>query len=130
MGSRRIDRDKLRAAIRKLSHEYVFYMLDDALDLLPQPKLLRLVKRYLDVGVPGWLEPDGVDARSLLSRVKAFERASLAGEYHESLNVNSQNYKDLSSGTAGWIAECRRLLDRCVAQEKQGEPTLIRRAGQ
>jgi hypothetical protein len=30
-----IDRDKLRAALRKLPHEYVFDMLDDAVDLLP-----------------------------------------------------------------------------------------------
>jgi hypothetical protein len=29
-----IDRDKLRAAIRQLPHEYAFYMLDDAIDLL------------------------------------------------------------------------------------------------
>jgi hypothetical protein len=27
-----IDRDKLRAAVRRLGEEYVFYMLDDALD--------------------------------------------------------------------------------------------------
>jgi len=26
-----IDRDKLRAAVRKLAHEYVFFMLDDAI---------------------------------------------------------------------------------------------------
>ncbi len=30
-----IDRNKLRAAIRKLGDEYVFYMLDEAIDLLP-----------------------------------------------------------------------------------------------
>jgi len=29
-----IDRDKARAAVRKLGHEYVFYMLDDAIELL------------------------------------------------------------------------------------------------
>ena len=32
-----IDRDKLRAAVRKLGNEYVFYMLDEAIDLLPRP---------------------------------------------------------------------------------------------
>ena len=34
-----IDRDKLRAAIRRLGPEYVFYMLDDAIDLLPLAKV-------------------------------------------------------------------------------------------
>jgi hypothetical protein len=40
-----IDRGKLRAAIRKLGDESVFYMLYEALDLLPQSKLSKLVKR-------------------------------------------------------------------------------------
>jgi hypothetical protein len=44
-----IDRDKLRAAIRKLGHEYVFYMLDDAIDLLPPARLLEIAEKYLDV---------------------------------------------------------------------------------
>jgi len=30
-----IDRGKLRAEVRKLGREYVFYMLDDAIELLP-----------------------------------------------------------------------------------------------
>ena len=33
-----IDRDKLRAEIRKLGMEHVFYMFDDAIELLPQAK--------------------------------------------------------------------------------------------
>jgi hypothetical protein len=47
MPQRGIDRDKLRAAIRKLGDEHVFYMLDDAIDLLPQSKLVKLVGQYL-----------------------------------------------------------------------------------
>ena len=34
-----IDRDKLRAEIRRLPNEYVFHMLDDAVELLPLAKL-------------------------------------------------------------------------------------------
>jgi hypothetical protein len=34
-----IDRDKIRAAVRRLGDEYVFYMLDEAIDLLPPAKL-------------------------------------------------------------------------------------------
>ena len=37
-----INRDKLRAAVRKLGPEYVFYMLDDAIDLLPPAKLHQI----------------------------------------------------------------------------------------
>ena len=44
-----IDREKLRAAIRQLSNEYIYYMLVDALDLLPPSKLVKLVGRYLDI---------------------------------------------------------------------------------
>ena len=75
-----IDRDKLRAAVRKLGHEYVFYMLDDAIDLLPPAKLHKIARKYLDLKR---LRPDGEKATklSLLAEVKAFEKASLAGEY-------------------------------------------------
>jgi len=45
MTSPQIDRDKVRDAVRKLGDEYVFYMLDDAIELLPERKLLKLVKR-------------------------------------------------------------------------------------
>ena len=44
-----IDRDKLRAAVRKLGNEYVFYMLDDAIELLPPSKLHKIAKKYLDL---------------------------------------------------------------------------------
>ena len=44
-----IDRDKLRAAVRKLGNEYVFYMLEDAIELLPPSKLHKIAKKYLDL---------------------------------------------------------------------------------
>jgi len=44
MANRQIDPDKLRAAVRRLGDDYVFYMLNEAIDLLPQAKLLKLVK--------------------------------------------------------------------------------------
>ena len=119
MAGPQIDRGKLRAAIRKLGDESVFYMLYEALDLLPQSKLLKLVKRYID---PLKLQPDGDGQGNLLSDVKAFEKVSLAGEYYESFIVNSKNFMEKSLGTRAWIAECHRLLDRCVAQGKVGHP--------
>ena len=108
-----IDRGKLRAAIRRLGSEYVFYMLDDAIDLLPPAKLHRIVRKYLDLER---LRPDSEKGTNsnFLADVEAFEKASLAGEYYESFDVNSKNFMEKSRGTTGWIAECRRLLDRCV----------------
>jgi hypothetical protein len=93
-------------------------MLDDAIDLLPQAKLLKLVKRYLD---PSKLQPDSKARGNLLSDVKAFEKASLARKYYEAYDVNSKNYTEKSTGTRAWIAECQRFLQRCVAQEKKGK---------
>ncbi len=100
-----IDRSKLRAAVRKLAKEHVFYMLDDAIDLLPPSKLHKIARKYLDLKR---LRPDGEKATksSLLADVKAFEKASLAGEYYESFNVNSKNFGEQSTGTMAWIAEC------------------------
>jgi hypothetical protein len=48
MAGQPIDRDKLRAAIRRIGSEYVFHMLDDAITLLPQTKLRKLIAQYLD----------------------------------------------------------------------------------
>jgi hypothetical protein len=47
-----------------------------------------------------------------------FCKASLAGEYYESFNVTSKRRMNKSSGTMAWIADCHRLLDCSVAQEK------------
>jgi hypothetical protein len=115
MPQRGIDRDKLRAAIRKFGDEYVFNMLDDAIDLLPQSKLVKLVGQYLDVAKLG---PDGKAKGTLLAEVQAFESASLKGEYYESFNVSSKNFLETSSGTRAGIAECRRLLGRCIEAKK------------
>jgi hypothetical protein len=122
-----IDRDKLRAEIRKLGNEYVFFMLDDAIELLPLAKLHRIAKKYFDLKR---LRPDAEEATrpSLLRDVKRFEKASLAGEYYESFGVNSKNYAQQSAGTSAWIAEYRRLLDRCVISAKESNPAEVREA--
>jgi hypothetical protein len=48
MSNQKIDRDKLRTAIRSLGDEYIYQMLSEAIDMLPQPKLEKLSKHYLD----------------------------------------------------------------------------------
>jgi hypothetical protein len=120
-----IDRDKLRAALRRLGDEYVFYMLDDAIDLLPPAKLAKLVSGYLDVKQ---LRPDALGKKKLLAEVRAFDTASRGGKYYESFNVNSKNFMDKSTGTRSFIADCNRLLDRCVAQASKGDAAEIREA--
>jgi hypothetical protein len=120
-----IDRDKLRTALRRLGDEYVFYMLDDAIELLPPAKLVNLVSRYLDVKQ---LRPDGPSKKNLLAEVRTFATASRAGKYYESFNVNSKNFMDKSMGTRAFIADCNRLLDRCVTQASKGEAAEIREA--
>jgi hypothetical protein len=98
-----VDRDKLRAAVRKLGSEYVFYMLDDAIELLPPAKLYTIAKKYLDLK-PLYPDAEPATRPSLLMDVKGFEKASLAGEYYESFFVNSKNYREQSAGTSAWIA--------------------------
>jgi hypothetical protein len=123
-----IDRGKLREALRTIGDEYVFCMLDEAIDLLPPEKLAKLVGQYIQLER---LRPDaGAHARerSLLEDVRAFDAASRARSYYVSFNVNSKNYMESSTGTRAFIAECRRLLDRCVAHATKGAPAETREA--
>jgi hypothetical protein len=113
----RIDREKLRVAIRRLGNEYTCHMLDDAIELLPPSKLVKLAGRYLDVKS---LQASGPKHAGLLAEVKAFEKASRAGDYYESFAVNSKNCSEVSGGTRAWIAECERLFGRCVAATGKG----------
>ena len=66
--------------------------------------------------------------RALLADVKELQRASLNGEYYEDFMVNSKNFMDMSRGTEVWIAECNRLLDRCIAESAKGDPAETRDA--
>ena len=126
MAGQQIDRDKLRAAVRRFGYEHTYHMLDTAIDLLGPSKLLTLVRRHIDD--PSELLSDGRAEGDLLSDVEAFEKASLAGEYYESFSVNSKNYMEQSPGTVAWIADCRRLVGRCVAQQRKVEPVEVRQS--
>ena len=121
-----IDREKLRVALRRMGQESLCYFLDDALDLLSPAQLRAVAKNHVDLKS---VRPEPkTKGRNPLDEVQAFERASLAREFHESFNVNSKNYMEKSNGTRTWIAECRRLLDRCVASAKVVDPTDVREA--
>jgi hypothetical protein len=120
-----IDREKLRVAIRKLDEEYVYYLLNDAIDLLPQSKLAKLIRPYLN---PDKVRKEGVKKQRVLDEVKAFREASLRGDYYEEFFVDSKNYMNKSRGTQAWFSECNRLLNRCVAQTKNANPSETREA--
>ncbi len=113
-----IDPDKLRVAVRRLTNETVFYMLDHAIGLLPPAQLQKLAEQYFDLKQlrP---DPEPTGRPGVLTSVQRFEKVSLAGEYYESFFVNSKNYMETSGGTRAWIAEYRRLLDRCVVEAKR-----------
>jgi hypothetical protein len=120
-----IDRGKLRVALEHLSARNAFAMLTDALDFVPDRELAKLAEQYLDVGQ---LRPSSPSKKTLLSEIQAFDAASRAGNYYESFNVNSKNYTQRSQGTRTFIAECNRLLDRCVSQAPKGDAAEIRQA--
>ena len=107
----KIDRSKLQEAIGKLGDEYVFYLLDEALDLVPEAKLAKLVGKYLDVKD---LRLDAGTRIDLFADVETFKTRSLAGGFYEDFNVNSKNCMELSRGTRAWIAQCCRLFDSIV----------------
>lgn len=108
-----IDRSKLRAAIRKIGDERAFYMLYEAIDLLPEAELAALVARYIPADS---LRGEPRSDQSLLQDVQTFDAAARRGDYYVSFHVNYRNSADVSKGTRAFIAECCRLLDRCVAE--------------
>ena len=55
-----------------MDDDYVFNVVNEAIDLLPQGKLLKLVKRYLD---PSELEPDGEASTSITSSRRSTGRS-------------------------------------------------------
>jgi hypothetical protein len=113
MDDRPIDREKLRTAIRKMGGEYIFYMLDDAITLLPEAKLRKLIENYLDATE---FHLNGTQKQNLLADAKAFQEASLSGSYYNRAASHSKNGEENPIETLAWIADCRRLLDRCTKQ--------------
>lgn len=108
-----IDRAKLRAQARKMGDEYIYYMFDRAIELLSSAQLAQIAGQYMDVDL---IRADGPSTTDLLTMTKTFRDASLRGEYYENFFVDSSNFMAVSTGTRGWVAECHRLLDRCIVE--------------
>lgn len=110
-----IDPDKLRARLRRLPNDALLALLYRAIDLMPKSRLPALIEGYVS---PADLRADHA-ASALIDAAREFSRASLRGDYYEDFAVHSKNCTQMSTGTAGWIAECERLLDRCVAAARK-----------
>jgi hypothetical protein len=125
MSSGKLDLQRIRRAIRGSGNETIFFLLDDALSLLPPAKLRQLMAQYLKLEQ---FVSDVAVKRDLLAEVQAFQKACLAGEYYEAFGVNSKNCTQSSLGTLAWIADFRRLLLSCVEQSKKRNVANVRRA--
>lgn len=108
-----IDREKLRAFVRRLRKGDHLLLLGRAIDLLPKSRLHTLVRGY---GRPEDLKPDAPTPNEtpFVMRVKAFCDASLQGECYEDFAVNSRNCMEKSGGTDRFIVDCDRLLVLCL----------------
>ncbi len=121
-----IDISLLRESIRtELEIEELLSLLDRAIELIPQERLPELIEGFFD---PDLLSVDQLSEHPLLEDVLDFHSDSLAGLYYDDFEVNSKNFLNLSRGTINWIAEYKRLLNRCIQESSQGEPDQIRQA--
>jgi hypothetical protein len=82
------------------------------------------VKKYFDLKE---LQPDANQPvnSSLRTAARSFQKASLAGKYYESFNVNFKNYMETSAGTRARIAQYLRQLNRCVSSAKGCDPAEV-----
>ncbi|MBT9317615.1 hypothetical protein [Leptothoe spongobia] len=114
-----IDISLLRQSIRQnLDTEELLFLLDRAIELIPQETLPELLKGVLDLDS---FQVDEIADELILEEVLDFQADSLAGVYYESFRVNSRNYMDQSRGTINWIAEFKRLMNRCIKECQAGE---------
>jgi hypothetical protein len=113
-----IDRDKVRAAARKLDGTGLRVWLDRAIDLLPDEAFPELIADYVHLRD---VLADAATQPNLLRSIREFHRESMAGRYYQSFNVNSRNCMEMSHGTEIFIAEHSRLVEACLRAERSGE---------
>jgi len=120
MTSRKVDLEKLRVALRRVSRGNLLMVAERAIEIVPKTTLQTLIGDMvrLDHLVEGRR-----GAAPLLDDVRKFHAAGLAGEYYEDFDVNSKNFMDKSEGTEAFIAEFDRLVAKCIraaAKRPQG----------
>jgi hypothetical protein len=104
-----------------MGSEYIFYILDDAITLLPEAELRNLVENYVDATE---FCSNGTREQNLLADAQSFQKASLSGNYYNGSAGRGENRAGNSIETLSWIVDCRRLLDSCAkhtAKRNAGE---------
>ncbi len=112
-----ISQAQLRKQLRQFDRSALHAMLGRALEQLSDEQLCTVVADYLR---PEDLRPDDDEPTTFAGEVLDFHQRSVRGEYYESFDYNSRNYHGQSAGTAGFIAEFTRLLERCVVASNSG----------
>lgn len=125
MAEQVIDRATIRAALRNLRNEDIYYILGEALEMLPLAKAQKLIKRHIDLSQ---FQRDSQKPKNLLEEIKDFQKPSLRGDYYESFDVNWKNCTEVSKGTRAWIFEFNHLLNRCISAVKKEDKGEIREA--
>ena len=115
-----IDVGLLRQSIRqRLDVEDLLFLIDRAIELIPQEQLPELIQGFFDLD--SFQVDEMAEDELILETVLDFQADSLAGVYYESFRVNSRNYMDQSRGTINWIAEFDRLMNQCIKECEAGE---------
>jgi hypothetical protein len=125
MADQVIDRATIRAALRNLGNEDIYYILGEALEMLPLAKAQKLIKGHIDLSQ---FRREDQKPKNLLEEIKEFQQVSLRGDYYESFDVNWKNCTEKSKGTCAWIFEFDRLLNKCIAAAKKENKNEIREA--
>jgi hypothetical protein len=121
-----IDIRILRTKIRtELETEDLLSLLDRAVDLLPQEMLPELIEGFFDPDSVSLDEPSDL---ALLDEICTFFEESMVGVYYEAFSVNSRNFMDRSRGTINFIAQFQRVMQRCIDESENAEPTQVRQA--
>ncbi len=106
-----IDRELVREEVQHLDRGALLIVVDRALDLLSDEQLLKALDRTIAAEA---LAATSERLESLVELAQRFSDECLAGEYYEDHNPRHWHESDLSPGTERFIADCHRLLDRCI----------------
>ena len=121
----RVDIEKLRVALRRVSRSNLLSVANRAIELVPRARLGALVAGIVRLEL---LTEGTRGAASLLDEVRTFHDACLRGEYYDSFDVNSKNYMRTSEGTNAFMAEFERLIEKCIRASAKGPPSTAREA--
>jgi len=125
MAEQIVDRAAIRSELGNLRDEDVYYLLGEAIEMLPLAKAQKLIKGHINLSQ---IRQDSQKPKNLLEEIKEFQQASLRGDYYQSFGVNSKNCNEKSKGTRAWIFEFNHLLNRCIAAAKKENKNEIREA--